>query len=276
MMLDDKIIGVVAGVGPFAGADLLHKIARQTLATKDQDHLTVASLSSPSQIADRTEYLLGQAELNPAYAIVEQLTQLEKMGASVAGIACNTAHAAQIFNVILDRLRALSSKIKLVHMIEEVARHLCEYHPQTRRLGTLCTTGTYRSRIYPNALEPRGFTVLLPNPILQEQVIHPAIYDAHYGIKACGGATEAARTALLEGVEHLRKKGAEAIVLGCAEISVAIGAKDVDDVPVIDPTVVMARALIREASPEKLKPLISEVNLPPRKAGRCAGKNADD
>ena len=50
------MIGVVAGVGPYAGLDLLSKILSQTVADKDQDHLAVASLSQPELIADRTAF----------------------------------------------------------------------------------------------------------------------------------------------------------------------------------------------------------------------------
>jgi aspartate racemase len=60
----EKIIGVVAGCGPFAGLDLLRKILEQTIASADQEHLTVVSVSQPCAIPDRTQYLLGQASLN--------------------------------------------------------------------------------------------------------------------------------------------------------------------------------------------------------------------
>jgi aspartate racemase len=252
---DEKIIGVVAGVGPFAGLDLLQKILEQTLAGKDQDHLTVVSLSQPRQILDRTEYLLGQVETNPAYAMVDQLSRLEKIGASVAGISCNTAHAPAIFDTILAGLRAANSQIKLLHMIAEVARHLRENHSQIKRVGVLSSTGTYRTRIYPQVLEPAGFTVILPNPSLQEQVIHLTVYDPDYGIKACGRVTEAAREGLLKGVDYLQQEGAEAIILGCTEIALAIKENKINEMAIVDPTVVLARALIREANPTKLMPL---------------------
>ena len=50
------MIGIVGGVGPFAGLDLLGKILGQTVAQTDQDHLTVVSLSQPSTIPDRTAF----------------------------------------------------------------------------------------------------------------------------------------------------------------------------------------------------------------------------
>ena len=45
--MTEKTIGVVAGAGPFAGLDLLQKILDQTIASRDQEHLTIAALSQP-------------------------------------------------------------------------------------------------------------------------------------------------------------------------------------------------------------------------------------
>ena len=254
-MPSEKIIGIVAGAGPFASLDLLRKILEQTVAVKDQDHLTIASLSQSSQIPDRTGYLLGQGSVNPAHAIVDQLIRLEKMGASVAGIACNTSHASPIFQVILDQLRASNSQIKLLHLIKEVVQYVQKQHPQIERVGILSSTGTYRTRLYPDIFEPTGLTVILPTTVLQEQLINRAIYDPEYGIKACGEVTRAARENLMEGVRYLQQKGAEAIILGCTEISLAIRENKIDGTIVVDPTLILARALIREANSTKLRPI---------------------
>ena len=54
---------------------------------------------------------------------------------------------------------------------------------------------------------------------------------------------------------HLRAKGAEAVILGCTEIPLAITDDRVDDVIILDPTLILARALIREVDPGKLRPL---------------------
>ena len=53
-----NIIGIVGGVGPYAGLDLTEKIFGQTIASSDQEHLPVALLSLPERIEDRTRYLV--------------------------------------------------------------------------------------------------------------------------------------------------------------------------------------------------------------------------
>jgi len=246
------MIGVVAGVGPYAGLDLLSKILSQTVADKDQDHLTVASLSQPELIADRTAFLLGETALNPAFAIVEQLIKLEQMGATVAGIPCNTAHAPTIFGQIEQGLRDAGSKLKVLHMIAEVGRELQHAYPNFNCVGVLSTTGTAVTRIYPATLEPLGFEVLAVDDKLQTEAIHPAIYDPAYGIKACGRATEKARKNLLLGAQQLQDAGAEALILGCTEIPLAIQETRIAGMVVIDPALVLARALISAVDPVKL------------------------
>lgn len=242
-----RIIGIVGGVGPFAGLDLQRKILEETAASTDQDHLPVISVSQPGPIPDRTEYLEGRAATNPAFPIAEQLLTLEKAGATIAAIPCNTAHAPPIWNVIRQQLAAAGSDLHLLHMMEEVVRFLREVHPSLRRIGVLSTSGTYRAAIYPTALEPAGFTPLTPEEKMQAELIHPAIYDPAYGIKARGAATSRSRSDLLAGAAALREAGAEAIILGCTEIPLALSEPTAADLPLIDATRVLARALVREA-----------------------------
>jgi aspartate racemase len=251
-MVDSKKIGVVAGVGPFAGVDLLRKIAEQTRAAQDQEHLTVLSISQPSAVADRTAFLLSGLGPNPGLAIGEQLKLLRSIGASVAGIPCNTAHAPEIYNQILTLSPA---GLKLLHMIEEVATFMHRNHPQIVRVGILSTTGTRNTQIYPNYLGPEGFETLLPAMTIQEDLIQPAIDDTDYGIKALGFNAPRAREQLLKGFEDLRSQGAQAVVLGCTEIPLVIHERQLRDVVIIDPTLILARALIRTAAPTRLRPL---------------------
>ncbi|MCA9897131.1 MAG: aspartate/glutamate racemase family protein [Ardenticatenaceae bacterium] len=252
----EKWIGVVGGVGPFAGIDLLGKIAAETIANQDQDHLTALNWSQPAKIVDRTEYLLGQVAENPAGALAAQVQQLAQMGADVVGIPCNTAHAPRIFNQIRAALAAANCDVHLLHMIEEVGRFLRENLPEVKKFGVLSTTGTYRAGVYVEVLGALGFTAVLPPFPLQTEKIHPAIYDPIYGIKACGLATPQAQENLNEGIAALKTAGAEAIILGCTELPLAFTAPTAAGLPLIDPTRILARALIREANPAKLKPLI--------------------
>jgi len=256
-MNNEKMIGVVGGVGPYAGIDLCSKILDQTKATKDQEHLPIAILSMPGNIEDRTAFLLGQSKINPGFAILEIVKKLEQLGASVIGIPCNASHSPEIFNVILNGLSDANSHVKLINMVTEVGVFLSEHYPGLENVGVLSVTGTYKSNIYRDMLGRPGFNYISPDENVQQEVIHKSIYHQEYGIKAkSGSVTPIARELLLEGIMHLKAKGAEAIVLGCTEIPLAIHERQIDGVAIIDSNLVLARALIRAAVPEKLKPFI--------------------
>ena len=97
--MTEPIIGIIAGAGPFAGLDLATKILEQTDASCDQEYLPMVSVSTPGEIEDRTRYLLGESEENPAYALAKNFLDLQTMNAKVIGMPCNTAHAAPILEV---------------------------------------------------------------------------------------------------------------------------------------------------------------------------------
>jgi aspartate racemase len=46
-----QAIGVIGGVGPYAGVDLVLKIFQNTIAQSDQDHIDLYLTSTPSVIA---------------------------------------------------------------------------------------------------------------------------------------------------------------------------------------------------------------------------------
>ncbi|RMG94357.1 MAG: amino acid racemase [Chloroflexi bacterium] len=250
----NPIIGIIGGAGPFAGLDLQHKILTQTQATTDQEHLTIINWSEPAAIMDRTAYLLGETATNPGYAIAAQALQLERMGATVAAIPCNTAHAPPIFDVILAELEAAGSQLQFLHMIWETVYFVKERWPNLRQVGLLATTGTVRSCVYQAVFDKVGMQVIVPPDNMQE-VVHTAVYHPHYGIKATGKPAPQAIDHLHKGATQLRQLGAEAIILGCTEMPLAITDSHLVELPVIDPTLVLARALIKAVAPHKLRPL---------------------
>ena len=257
-MRNEKIIGIVGGLGPYAGLDLAKKIFDQSEAESDHEHLSIALLSFPKEIEDRTSFLFGKTKINPAYAIFSIIRKLEEIGASVIGIPCNTAHSPEIFNVILEELKKSNSRVQLIHMINEVAKFIQKNYPAVRNIGLLSTIGTYKAKVYSRILEQKGISVISPDEVLQKTV-HSAIYHPIYGIKAKSNpVTDTSKRKLSEAICYLQNEGAEVIVLGCTEISLAITYKTIGKTAIIDPSLILARALIREVNPDKLKPLIND------------------
>lgn len=249
------MIGIVGGVGPYAGIDLLKNIFDNTLANRDQDHLDALLFSLPSKIKDRTEYLLGEVDENPGYSIAKIISDLEKSGATVVGIPCNTAHAPEIFSLVIEELHKQGSHIELLHMINETIDFIKVNYPQFSKIGVLSTTGAYRQKIYSNALKDNGFEAVVPTLDLQENCVHPAIYHPEYGIKSKSNPFHPdAKKNLAIAINYLKENGAEAVILGCTEIPLVITTKEVNGMIAINPTNVLARKLIHKINPAKLKP----------------------
>jgi len=247
-----KLIGILGGMGPDAGIALSRNIVRHTLAKTDQDHLPQMLYSVPELIADRTGYLTGKIKINPGYQISKLLTRMESYGVIFAAMACNTAHAPEIFDAIVSGLSDNNSKMRLFHMIEETGKFINEYLGESERIGILGTTGTYITRQY-DIIERYGLTVINISEKQQER-LQKAIYDPGFGIKAnAAEIPPVTKQVLNDSIISLVDRGAEAIVLGCTELPLVFSESRFNGIPVIDPSVVVARALIKAHSPEKLK-----------------------
>jgi aspartate racemase len=248
------MIGILGGMGPQAGLDMAHKLIMETRTNRDQDHLPFVLLSMPASIADRTDFLLGKTAENPAFAIADQLETMAGMGVKIAAMACNTAHAGPIFDVVLELLEGRKVKIRLLHLVSETIEFLKLNHPSVQRVGILATKGTYQSHLYDRALEAAGLEAVNPDTDTRDDLIHAALYAPEIGIKSTGGTvTGEARRRVRLAIEHLRGRGADAIILGCTELPLAIGQASIDQLPILDPAVIMARKLISETCPERLR-----------------------
>lgn len=246
------MIGIVGGVGPLAGLDVFKKIIEETDGQHDQEHLPVLLMSYPHLIVDRTEYLLQKVETNPAYALANIIEQLANNGAKVVAIPCNTAHAPAIFSEVEAQLKSNEVKVKLLHLVKETVNHIKLTAPDAR-VAVLSTTGTRNTGLYKNLMIEAGLTVLEPSAECQHR-IHEAIYDKAYGIKAFSSpVNEKALTELKHCMDLLLQENPTHFILGCTELPLAFPESDYKGIPLIDPNRIIARALINELNPRKLK-----------------------
>jgi aspartate racemase len=253
-MTEQNAIGVVGGLGPYAGSDLVTKIFDETEAASDQEHLPVALISFPAHVPDRSAYIADQTAPNPVLPLVEILRRLEQVGCAVAGMPCNTAHSSTIFEDILDRLGRLGCSIRLLNMIDATAASVADYAPGAERIGIIATTATIEGALYADALEEVGLGAVNPDPDYQREVVNPVIFDPEWGLKAMSNPPSAeARRRLLDAVEHLRDRGADAVILGCTELPLAVPETRIGGMPIIDSTRSLARALIRASHPGRLR-----------------------
>ncbi|MEP0546685.1 MAG: amino acid racemase [Rhodothermales bacterium] len=257
-MNERNAIGVIGGLGPYAGLDLVKKVFDNTVAAADQEHLPVALISYPGHFPDRSTYIADQSKPNPVPALAEVLRRLHDAGCSVAGMPCNTAHAPVIFDVLRETMAAEGRAIDLLNMIDACADVARERG--ARRVGILATNSSLRNRLHSDALERIGLEAVDPEWDFQNEVINPVIFDPVWGIKAQSDPpTERAREHLLRGIRHLRERGADAVILGCTELPLAVPEASFEGLPLIDSTETLARALIRATHPAKLRPLADAV-----------------
>lgn len=257
-------VGVVGGVGPYAGLDLMRKLFDLTEARRDQDHLPVIAFSLPGEIADRTSFLLGEADVNPGEALGRIMVRLARAGAVVIGIPCNTAHSPRILEPALRRLRDEAGDVRFVHMIDAAMTAVAEAAGEgdaatagapreAVRVGVLSTVGTYATGIYQDALSRAGFAPLFPDEAGRDRV-QAAISDPVFGIKAQSNpVTDTARALLADEAKRLAQQGARAIILGCTEIPLALTEPRLHGVPLVDATAALARALVLAIAPDKLR-----------------------
>ncbi len=257
-MRDEKIIIIGGGVGPAAGTLLHNYIIENTLTDgTDQDHLDVYHFSRSSDIPDRTESLENGTTERPVFGMYKTF----KIAASainidnkyaVAGIPCNTFHAPEIFEKFKKLMKEFEPKIKIVNMIEETVKGILKNYPEVRNVGILSTTGTRKTKVYADHFQKNGLEVIQVPEDIQAK-LHDSIYNKEWGIKAQTPVSTQAKSNFEEYSRYLINNGAEIVILGCTEIPLALPYKEYKNIPLIDPMVSLARALIREANIIKLK-----------------------
>ena len=112
--------------------------------------------------------------------------------------------------------------------------------PGLRRLGVLATDGTLLAGTYATAAAAAGLELVVPDEDAQREVMS-IIYD---GVKA---GMPVPRRRFDAAVEHLRGRGAEAVVLGCTELSVLHEDLGVDDPRIVDSIDALARRVVERA-----------------------------
>ena len=195
-----KTLGILGGMGPLAGAYFYRRVVESTAADGDFQHIPTLLWSDP-EIPDRTAYLLGCGE-SPLPLLERGVGMLRAMGAEVIAVPCNTAFAY---------LSHLSGGITIPDMPMLAVRRAAL--GGSRRVGILSTRGTLRAGIYEKAAASAGLSLVTLSP---EDAA--ALDGLIYRQKAGAPVT---REEYFAFAELLVGAGADAVILGCTELSVA-------------------------------------------------------
>ncbi len=230
--MNNKTIGIIGGMGPEATLTFYKKIIENTKINVEQDHFHVI-IDSNAKIPDRTTSILNQSD-EPLVYLKESLRRLESLNVDVIAIPCITAH------YFYERLNE-SSSIKIVSAIEAVDEKLQSLG--IKKVGLLSTKGTIKTKIF----EKVNAQILYPNEQSQDDVMD-AIYGKN-GIKTIG-ESEYSYNILNRVSKELIKDGAEAIILGCTELGIALNHNNTD-YQIIDSLEQLAIKTIKSVPDEK-------------------------
>ena len=196
------VLGILGGLGPMATVYFYELLTSHTDADCDQDHIDII-INSHATTPDRSAFITGRSDDDPLAVMVEDIRRMKTYGADLVAIPCNTAH------YFYDKLKA-STDLPILNIMEETAAKLASLG--VRRAGILATDGTVYSGTYDRFLSAHGIDCIRPAQDDQKTVMR-IIYDE---IKNGKSPDVDAFLALSE---RLRGAGAEALILGCTELS---------------------------------------------------------
>jgi aspartate racemase len=155
--------------------------------------------------------------------------RLERAGVGAVALCTNTMH------VVAEQIRA-DLTVPFLHVLDAVAAEAARLG--CHRVGLLGTGYTMDSPLYPEGLATRGGIEVAVPPAADRQLVHDVIYDELVlGVVREQSAAEYRRV-----IAGLAEAGADAVILGCTEITMLVGADD-SPVPLFDSTALHAAAI---------------------------------
>ena len=222
-----KTIGLIGGMS-WESTALYYRIVNETVRERlgglHSARLVLASVDFHD--IERLQYAGAWDEAGALLA--DAARSIEAAGAGNIVLCTNTMHK------VADAIeRAVN--IPLLHIADPTGQAILA--SGVRTVGLLGTRFTMEQSFYRDRLSQRhGLNVLVPVP-QDRDIVHRVIYE-----ELClGRVLDSSRTAYRGIIDRLVHAGAEAIILGCTEIAMLIGAED-SPVPLFDTTALHARA----------------------------------
>jgi aspartate racemase len=229
MIASMRTIGLIGGMSWESSVEyyrLVNQLVRERLGPLRSAQLLMHSVDfGPIERAQH------EGRWDDAGAILEDAARrLHAGGAGCIVLCTNTMHK------LADRIAA-ATPLPFLHIADPVGRAAAR--AGVRRVGLLGTAFTMEQGFMKDRLAQRhGLEVLIPDAEERAEV-HRIIYD-----ELCVGIVDgASRERYRRVIAALQVRGAEAIVLGCTEISLLV--KDQDSgLPLLDSTALHAAAAV--------------------------------
>jgi aspartate racemase len=164
--------------------------------------------------------------------LADAARSLEAAGADFLLLGTNTMH------IVAPAIEA-AVHIPLLHIADPTAQAIQQ--AGLTRIGLLGTRFTMEQSFYVDRLRQQGLEVLLPVQA-ERDTVHRIIFE-----ELClGQVVDSSRQAYRHIMAGLVDQGAQAIILGCTEITLLVGAADAS-VPLFDTTAIHASAAVDRA-----------------------------
>lgn len=214
-------VGVIGGVGPDTTAEFYSALVGRCRELYDVSypHIIVDSIPVPFAVE---EELVVHGRGIEAYLplLIASLATLERAGAAIIAMPCNTLHA-------LYAEMETAASVPLLNILDETARQ-CRA-AGARSVAVFGTPHTVHTRLYDPSLLAHGIeTVDLRQPEVEQ--LARTIFALIEGRRE-----PEYRAAILALIERVARRGADAVVLGCTDLQLAVRPGDADlPIPVID------------------------------------------
>jgi len=223
MILHKKIVGIIGGLGPESTIELYKWIFKYTIqkgAKRDQDHLESIISIIPST-PDR-DLAIIQGKNTPLNELVRSAKRLETAGSEFIVIACNAAH---FFIKEIEN----SVNIPTLNMMKIVAEAVLRFNIE--KVGLLASIGTLHGKLYDKELLKFNIEIIELDKTFQNKYVDEAIFGKD-GIKEGNVFGKPIKLIELATTKFI-KSGAEALIIGCTEISLIIDKINLS-IPIID------------------------------------------
>jgi len=188
-------------MGVHATAYFYELLTKLQHVNTEQEYINML-IYSKSSIPDRTAFITGQSCENPLIALRQSACVLVDAGASLIAMPCITAHF-----FYKDLAKAID--VPIINMMEETARYAVA--KGYSKVGLLATDGTLHGGLFNKVFTKYGIDVITPPHNSQAKVM-----DIIYEVKR-GDTTGDKKLNDIAAEQY--KDGAEAVVLGCTELS---------------------------------------------------------
>ena len=199
------MIGILGGMGTYAGIDFCNKLALLNEGKIDQKY-PFFLLYNKADVPKRTQYLKKYNKI--LNSLHKGCLLLQRNKCKLIAIPCNLAH--YWYDDLQERI-----KIPIINMPKEVFNYCNKKYRKNIKIGLLARKGTLKTRIYNKFLD-KSFQLIIPNTSTQIQSVERAIQYVKKG--KIGKASQKINFA----VNHLLKRGCKKIILGCTELPLMI------------------------------------------------------